>query len=432
MAYENIRLGKPNLAVYGGYFYTLDDVLDIFIVKTDDGTQAFTYPLNSSVGDNSIKSIEFDGYNLWTLETMDFGVSSSDPSYYSIRIRRWYIHNYVLQLANSFEFIGNEHHKFSSEAMSVESYTVRFSDSAASGRQTLSIGDDSSGDICSKISGGNRVILGPNQFGRTEEFTVSSAGSDYVVINGTTNYSYAAGDPIRFYKNIWLFNNFDGADDSIGALYRISPFTGSIISKTPDNAYKNIKAATFTPVPYFVFNGGSSTVHPQDYAIGYIKATNMIFLNPDDLNVAYGSLVMDNVQDDMTSVIEIYDVSVSERNIYRLQRKATYYGDTSEFSNDTYNYQLSTLNSFITSISLSADPAILPANGESVSTIKAIVKDQFNQPVTGKAVAFTADDPDGQIVSVYVNTDSDGVATTVYRAGIEAREVRITSTAQQG
>ena len=423
MAFENIRLGKPNFAVYGGYFWTLDDTLDILIVKTDDGTHSFTYPLNHSVVNNSVRNIEYDGYNLWTLE--DLGSQS-------MRIRRWYIHNYVVQLANSFELVGSDHHKFHAETMSVESYTIRFSDHESSGQQTLSVGDDSSGAVCLKVASGNRVILGPNSQGRTEEFTVSSAGSDYIVINGLTNYSYAAGDPIRFYKNIWLFNNYDGVDDSTGALYRISPFTGAVVTKHPNNVYKNIKASTFTPVPYFVFNGGTTTVHPQDYAVAYIKATNMVFLNPDDLTTAFGSLVMDNLHQDMTSVLNIFDVSVSERNIYRLQRQATYYGSTGTFNNNTYNYQLSTLNSFITSISLSADPAILPANGTSISNIRAIVRDQFNQPIVGKSVAFSADDPDGQISYLYTNTNSDGVASTVYRAGIEAREVRITATAQQG
>jgi len=120
-------------------------------------------------------------------------------------------------------------------------------------------------------------------------------------------------------------------------------------------------------------------------------------------------------------------------NVYRLQRKATYYGATYTFSDGTYSYQLSTLEPFITSISLRANPAILPANGVNTSQITAIVKDQHNLPIGGKLVYFTDDDANGAITGPNpANTDSDGVAETTYTAGTAAREVKITATAQQG
>ena len=91
----------------------------------------------------------------------------------------------------------------------------------------------------------------------------------------------------------------------------------------------------------------------------------------------------------------------------------------------------SSLNSFIISISLRADPAILPANGVNESTITAIVKDQFNLPVKQKNVYFTDDDPTGAVQDLSVGTGDDGVASTIYRAGTSAREVRLTATCQQ-
>ena len=159
----------------------------------------------------------------------------------------------------------------------------------------------------------------------------------------------------------------------------------------------------------------------------------MIFLNPDDLNTSYGSMTMDNIESDQATNITVYDLTIEGTNVYRLQRKATYYGATSTFADNTYNYQLSSLNSFITSISLRADPAILPANGVNPSVITAIVKDQFNLPVQQKAVYFTDDDPYefGGITTSPANTNGDGVAETTYIAGNTAREVRITATAQQ-
>ena len=118
-------------------------------------------------------------------------------------------------------------------------------------------------------------------------------------------------------------------------------------------------------------------------------------------------------------------------NVYRLQLSATYYGSTGSFADSLYSYQLSTLDQFITSISLSANPAILPANGVNVASITAIVKDQFLQPITSKLVYFTDDDSIGSILSSPVSTDSDGVANSSYKAGTTAREVIITATAQQ-
>jgi hypothetical protein len=157
----------------------------------------------------------------------------------------------------------------------------------------------------------------------------------------------------------------------------------------------------------------------------------MIFLNPANLNDNFGSMVMDNLEDNLSTTISIYDVTIEGSNVYRLQLKATYYGSTTTFADSTYNYQLSTLDEFITSISLRADPAILPANGVNEADITAVVRDQFNQPIASKLVEFTDDDSNGYITSPSVNTNGAGVATTKYHAGTTAREVKITATAQQ-
>ena len=174
-----------------------------------------------------------------------------------------------------------------------------------------------------------------------------------------------------------------------------------------------------------VFGNGSN-------AICYVKTTNMIFLDPNDLSNSFGSMTMDNLEQNQATVISIYDVTMEGSNVYRLQNKATYYGTTYTFASSTYNYQLSTLDSFITSISLRAEPAIIPANGVNTSIITAIVKDQFNLPIVSKLVYFTDTDDAGAITgSNPANTDADGVAVTTYTAGITAQEVKITSTCQQ-
>ena len=155
----------------------------------------------------------------------------------------------------------------------------------------------------------------------------------------------------------------------------------------------------------------------------------MIFLDPDNLSAPFGSLSMDNVEDTQEDTIPIYDLVLYGTNVYRLQNKATYYGNTHDWS--SYNYQLSTLKAFITSISLRAEPAILPADSTSNSTITAVVKDQFDQPITARRVDFTEDDSVGSVNPTFDNTDASGEASTIYTAGDTAREVTITATAQQ-
>ena len=222
---------------------------------------------------------------------------------------------------------------------------------------------------------------------------------------------------------MWVFNNYDGIDAGTGALYKLNAYTGSYQSKTAGGEYQNINACTFFDMAPTFGNGSNY--------ICYIKTTNMVFMDPNDLNDSFGSMTMDNIEDDQATVIPIYDVTMEGTNVYRLQTKATYYGTTYTFAGGD-SYQLSTLNSFITSISLKADPAILPANGVNTSTITAVVKDQFNLPISSKLVYFTEDDPNGSITgSNPANTDADGVATTTYTAGTTAREVKLTSTSQQ-
>jgi hypothetical protein len=406
MAYENITLRKRNFTTVDGYFYMIDDDLDSLIVKTDDGTQAFSYPLDTVIS-TQVSSLEYDGRNFWTLENL----AGTD-----IRIRKWYIDNYVLKLRDTFNMTGGASHSYESDAFTIEHYDETFSGDEAVGQSNLSISDGS------KLSNGMVVTLGPNSSGQTEEAEVDSAGADYVIINGTTVYAYEAGDPITFFNNIWVFNDYNGLNLT-GALYKFDAYDGSLTTTYSGGAYSDVEACTFYDMSD-VYGAGSDS-------ICYVKGTNIIFLDPDDIDNSFGSMVMDNVQSDNATVIPIYDLAIEGDNVYRLQLKATYYGTTYTFANTKYSYQLSTLNPFITSISLSASPAILPADLVSSSQITAIVKDQFLQPISSKLVYFTDDDSNGYIVGSPATTDANGVATVNYVAGNTANEVKITATAQQ-
>ena len=393
-----------------GYFWNLDEDTDSVVIKTDDGTVSFSYPLDTTIT-NTIISLEYDGYNLWSLENTDTD---------QMTVKRWYIHNYVCSLRDTFDFVPSGSHKFDSNAFTIEHYHTTFSDYEGAGSSILSVADSS------HMSSGYMIVLGPNNNGQIEEVSVSSTGTGIVNINGATQYNHESGTPISFYTNIWLFNDYSGVSADTGALYKFSAYTGSLVSYHPSGSFKDIGACSFFDM--------ASVYGADSNAICYVKGTNMIFLNPADLDNSYGSMVLDNIESDQATNIEIYDFTIEGANVYRLQRKATYYGLTGTFADNTYNYQLSSLNAFITSISLSADPAILPANSgglSSTSDITAIVKDQFNLPIVARLVYFTEDDPDGFVNPTNANTDSNGIATTVYIAGTSAREIRLTATAQQ-
>jgi hypothetical protein len=415
MAYENITLRKQNVVMVDGYFYMIDEDLDNLIVKTDDGTQAFSYPLDTTIS-TEISSLEYDGRNFWTLENLGSN---------TIRIRRWYIDNYVLKLrdGNTYSETGSD--KYESDAFTVEHYHETFTGTEVPTQTRLSISDGS------KLQDVSTVTLGPNSSGEIEECSVIGYGSNYVDVNPAITYTFLSGDPVSFYKNIWIFNDHNGIDENEGALYKFNAYTWGSKVVYAGGAYANVAACTFYDMS--AVYDPVKEIYWSD-AICYIKGTNMIFLDPDDISTSFGSMVMDNVEDDNATVIAIYDVTMYGDNVYRLQGRATYYGDTYPGSGDwaTYNYQLSTLEPFVTSISLAADPAILPADLGSTSTITAIVKDQFLNPIGEKDVYFTDDDANGYILTSPVETDVDtGVATTSYRAGSTANEVRITATVQQ-
>jgi hypothetical protein len=406
MAYENIKLRKQNVAVVDGYFYMMDDDVDALIVKTDDGTQAFSYPLSNTIT-NTITSLEHDGRNFWSLET-----SATNE----VTIRRWYVNNYVCKLRNTFTLSPGGSHNYVSGAMTVEHYHRTFTGDEAAGQSILSM--DST-----NMANGETLTLGPNSSGQVEEVVVNTTAAGSVTIYGSTTYAYSTGDPVSFYKDIWLFNDYDGTTAAAGALYKIDGYTGAYTTHSGGGEFYNIDACTFYDMSYVDAS--------WDNAICYVRGTNMIFLNPQDLNDNFGSMVMDNLHENLSDTLLIYDVAIEGANVYRLQRQATYYGTTTTFADSTYNYQLSTLDAFITSISLRAAPAILPANGVNEADITAVVKDQFNQPIVSKLVDFTDDDANGYITAPSVNTDGQGVAETKYHAGTTAREVKITATAQQ-
>jgi len=431
MANENIKLDKTtqsNFTVYKGYFFTFDYSQDSLLQKTDDGNTAFSYPFDVLL-DQPVKSAEFDGVYFWSLE---------NPSG-EIRIKRWKVDNYLCKLQQSFIYTDDVNSTYDSNAFSVEHYHTTFKYTITSGSTYLYMSkysnDNNLMGFTTTSGNGLCLHLGPNSNGEEENVTVSGVVTvSGAVVSGVVDYrvdlaqplqfNYSAGDEINFYTYLWVFNNYDGTDGSRGALYKFDAHTGSYITRYAGGAYKNITAATFYNVSSFTEYGDVDT-------LCYVKGTNILFININSTSPVlpyYGSMVMENVQSDERTVIPIYDLAMDSKNVYRLQDIAD--GASSAWS--AYSYILSSLESFVTSISLAAYPAVLAANTVSTTNIVAIVKDQFLQPIAGRLVYFSDDDPVGSITGgTPKSTDSEGKAETVYTSGDSAREVLITARVEQ-
>ncbi len=410
MASENIKLRKRNFTAVEGYFYMLDEEQDNLLQKTDDGNTAFSYPLDTLMT-NEVDSLEFDGVYFWSLE--DSGTND-------VTIRRWQIDNYICKLQQTIALTETGSHKYQSQAFSVEHYHTELAATVSGGDTSLYLDEywDST-----TISGAS-LYLGPNTNGEAELVTVTTTFSGGVNLSAPTTYDFASEDEVNYFTNIWLFNDFDGLSAATGALYKFDGWTGNYIKKYPTAAYKSIKAATFYKIPSFTEYGTTDM-------LCYIKGTNTLFVNIteniDGTLHYYGSMVMDNVQSDEATVIDVYDMAIDSGNMYRLQLRP----DGTATLWTYYSYLLSPLEAFVTSISLSASPAIIAANGLSTSSILAVVKDQFLQAIVGRNVTFSENGTGSITGGTVKSTDSDGRADTVYTSGTSAEEVQITAVVEQ-
>lgn len=429
MATENIKLIKTdyqqaNFTVDQGYFYTFDHDQDNLLQKTDDGNTAFSYPfdtLMANASTDAVRSAEFDGVYFWSLQNKSDRVS----------IKRWKIDNYICKLQQTFDYLDSDpSHTYDSYAFSVAHYHTQLSSAVASGVGTVyfdSYWDDTTLMNFTTTSGdGLTIHLGPNTNGEEEDVEVTATVSGGVTISGTTQYAYAEDDLVNFYTHLWVFNNYNGNSGATGALYKFDAYTGDYVTKYAGGAYKDIAAATFYKVNSFTIYGTVDT-------LAYVKGTNTLFINVGAAGASlpyYGSMVMENILVDEATVIPLYDICMDDQNIYRLQNAPD--GGSSLTQWGSYlSYLLSSLDSFVTSISLAAYPAIIAANTIANTDITAIVKDQFLQPVVGRLVYFTDDDATGSVLPTNDNTDSDGKAETVYTSGNTAREVKITAVVEQ-
>lgn len=558
--YRNIRLTSPNVAFDGLYFYTVDITTDTLIQKTDDGTVAFSYPLNRNVtqpiislcyeginndyrnGPRTYVADEYDGDPPITTTVlpptgMAFWTLESDGAN-GIKIRRYLINNFTAKETLTYTIPTNTvgggtgtGDVWNVKQMALEVYETKLWEKGSSG--TLIPGGEQVGDDIIllhdnltnvgadaldlfgddeeaipalpttpdsgatlplsdthveneallkrfKYDNGDEIIkanmklvIGPSTRagyeGRFETVSVYQdiTADDHLVINeGTivgngpaTGYNvyssaynrvlevklsapltvaFSRGDPVRFVKNIFLFNQngnntrVNGDGTNTGALYVFRGYT-------PDPSFALYKGGTDGPLFY---NVEGATFSQRDRKIIYTKSTNDLFLEPNTNDLKFVKTgLMDNYDNTNAVPVPIFGlIATFTGELLRIQLKQEFNGSMQTWS--TYNYVSSPLFSIVTSISVRPTPQIISADGGTdVSVITITVRDQYNQPIQGITVVVGDDNTVGKLSqhgsptlesgTISGVTDGNGQVIFDYHSGSDDTAVLLTATVTQ-
>ncbi len=431
---ENIRLINRNMTRIGGYFYSFDEETDTMVQKTDDGTVAFSYPLDIPIA-REIISLEYDGESFWTQEHLT-GTAND-----GFKIQRWVIENFVMVLQDSFTFATDVTDTFESNAMTLENYEATLTAGGIVNTTEL-FASSFDTNVFAQITPGTKMFVGPSThpsfLGQSESVIVSSTvtdGSGKINLVGPLLRSFLSGDTITFSKNIWFFNENFLKTTAVGGLYKASSLDGSILGRTLGGAFLGVNATAFADLSKDggVFPvGGSLAVHNKPSFLIFIRTQSLLFIDVLDSNLTTElSSVQNNINIATTEVFDVFDLAQEGDTIFRLQEK---FNVAASESTNPYNYQLATFDPFPTAIALTAVPAILPASaGAATSLITATVTDQYLLPfVTSPASSILFSTTGGGTGSLIgtgpFDLDSNGQRTTTYTSGDTAGLVTIAAT----
>ncbi len=410
MAYENVTIpagnaGAPDCPNFfvsprgSNEFCYVDHVNDLFRLIGSDGSSVDDYNINDSI--NQIISLEYTGprslggdYTNTNDELPFFTLEHISSA--ECKIKRWKLNHTAktFDLQNTITLSGSNYDCY---AMSVENYETSFSSSTTTGTGQISLTSIGSVEI------GDELLLGPsgdidNQFVLEYVTVTGVVGSTAYLDASEPQYEYAGGDPITYWKNIYLFSD-------TGSLYTVTVDTGTVTSGNSSGIYSGVRAAAWSR--YY-------------QNIGFVKSTNLLYLDYSDYAIKK-SHALTNINTDDTTVLPVYDIIFDSDAIYRLQL-ATTRADTDGVKSTetwtTYNYQLDTTASYTKSIAPYTSPDGIMLSDLEQITLYAVVRDQYGVGLLGLDVDFS-DSGEGTFTPLdgIDTTDANGLASVLYDLG---------------
>jgi hypothetical protein len=442
MAYENIRADEPAFCCAGDYFYTMKPApTNMLIQKTSYGDPVMTYPFSHEIdltsAGTSFLSLQYDGINFWSLEKRNV---SSNLEKERI-LRRWRIENFVCTLKDSWNIRaqGSAVENINGEAFAVENYFNTITEACGDGTGNL-----------------DRIKLKyPHAafFHNTDRFYIKSASGNYgedmpvatagdpdaftVKVAQSFQNVYSPGDHVILRRDVYFFNNAGPSQgDSGAAVYRFTIYDTDGTSPTTlqqpyykgcheSGIYEQTKSASFVTTSGIVgLNDGEYTGY-----IVYVRGQQLLLKKPGmpSGGITYpgnytgtdiefrsndASMIIDNaIKNDRVNIWPLYDLATSVDtalcttvNLYRLQLGYTYGAIEGTWS--TYNYVVSVMRPMLTSIALTAEPALVVANGVDTAMIWATVRDQYGAPMNGKRIVFGISATDDATKGYFVCPDT--------------------------
>ena len=426
---ENVHFKYPNfcLGPIASYFCSInqDDATTILRIKTDAGVLIADYSLSSNIV-NELIHLEYVGPSSLT-EMMDgltfFTVEKVDSTRCIIKRYEMRTSSNQLNLKGQIVKYTTGLYYYDIRAAAVEHYERTFTLHNPGSVNYLEI------NSTSKITSGTKLFLGPSgdadNPGDGESVIVNYTSGTTVYLTSNLVYQYVIGDQISFYTDVYLVSDLGmGGDTSRGTIFKIDADSGSVNDVNTGKVYRNIDVARWC-VP-------SQTV-------AAITGGNMIFINPYASYYNWRSIHLNNLEDDNSTPIPIYDVLFEDTAgipVYLLANKVTTRDDdgnrTTEDWGSWYNYIENTLTPYTNSIEIYMDKSIIIGD-DGTTTLYVKVVDQFGVGLSGKAVYFTMS-PEGlgsfTPVGAQVNTDINGEANidfTFFTApsDIEGRSIEI-------
>jgi len=432
----NIQIAQGNFSfgVSAGLYYTLSNATNTLQVFQNNGTPVATFPITLAQLRSTVLSLKFDGTFFWSLELL--------PSSLGITIKKWRLFpfpTFAFPSASSSELrwqdeltlINNQTIKWSSHAFCVEHYPLTFSAPASRGDTSFTL------TSASHVAVGDTLYLGPSGFGgfigNFESVIVTHINGNTISFTktGGLENSYLSLDPVNVQKAIWIFNNnsFTGKADNRGILIKFSLPSKLDVLSNQGMQYATVAAADF--------NNGH---------IVFVRGDQIMQIDVSVPTLDISSSMEANLREsDLFTPIVVYDIiaDLSNNQVLKLQQKET----NETISTGTYittdftpkfNYQSIPTLPFVNSTSLDMATHFTydQASGDTIA-VTALVRDQFNLPVSNKTIKFTSaldvlsgPGTPGTFNPTTALTNTFGIAATTYTPSSTQPIILVDITAQ--